>query len=111
MKTTELRIGNLVEFFVGAKPNDWQYNTIDYKDLEYISQYRPIPLTEEWLLKFGFEKVWHEFFLNGFCIFKDSDNFYYSLRDEGMMDVCIIYVHQLQNLYNALTGQELECSE
>lgn len=71
---------------------------VDYKDLQ------PIPLTEEWLLKFGFElknwgiKVWY---LKGFEI---DQHFYLKGIDWG---VRFKYVHQLQNLYFALTGKEL----
>ena len=66
---------------------------------------KPIPLTEEWLLKFGFEHkllVWeynnfcitgcftYGYCLNGYCL----DNLFPRFK----------YVHQLQNLYFTLTG-------
>jgi hypothetical protein len=68
----------------------------------------PIPLTEEWLLKFGFEQVGFNYYLNGFKIFFDSDSYFYGLRDEGIMDKHLEYLHQLQNLYFALTNEELK---
>ena len=67
---------------------------------------KPIPLTEEWLERFGFEYS----DLNGdsglwkippFQIYGKYNQFIY----EYALDVN--YVHQLQNLYFSLTGEEL----
>ena len=63
MKAKELRIGNLINdemIVVGvAKGTVWikpkDYKTYKTTSLRY-AQIKPIPLTEEWLLKFGFEK-------------------------------------------------------
>ena len=71
----------------------------------------PIPLTEKILLKFGFEKQHNEddfdyWFKKGFCddiLWEHSEGFCHSLNYGGD----IKYVHQLQNLYFALTGEEL----
>jgi hypothetical protein len=69
--------------------------------------FKPIPLTEEWLFKLGFinDRVL-EFYRNDFT---DSTiiidyNFICLL---GYSHVKLKYVHQLQNLYFALTGSEL----
>lgn len=76
----------------------------------------PIPLTEEWLVKFGFvytmdydeyrykEKT-HWFNIQFDEI--DGERIYIFGKD-NMSDVKIEYVHQLQNLYFALAGEELE---
>lgn len=67
----------------------------------------PIPLTEEWLLKFGFNQ-----FPTG--NFWDREDFWacYFNRDKtallfDYLEWSVKYVHQLQNLYFALTGMEL----
>jgi hypothetical protein len=64
-----------------------------------------IPLTEEWLVTFGFEYIeeykWWEI---------DWCNFTIDLGGEYEFEFAfhpIKYVHQLQNLYFALTGKEL----
>jgi hypothetical protein len=80
----------------------------------------PIPLTEEWLLKFGFKKDLDGSFVFGLLsMFKDKrlkQNVYIytestqSLSDGQWVvinDLKLQYVHQLQNLYFALTGEEL----
>jgi hypothetical protein len=100
MKPNELRIWNWVETFEGVIQiqNGWE--------IDEGNECQPIPLTEEWLEKFGFEYS----DLNGdsglwkippFQIYGKYNQFIYDYR----LDVN--YVHQLQNLYFALTGQEL----
>lgn len=81
-------------------------------DLDYynLSEIETIPLTEEWLIRFRFKKFDNVFELRfkGFCL-----SVY--LHDNGNIVECyienvgveIFYVHQLQNLYHALTGEEL----
>ena len=69
----------------------------------------PIPITEEWLLKFGFEKQtdvcgfkWHK---GNFYILQVGKNSFYC---DYSLVFAIDYIHQLQNLYFALTQKELE---
>lgn len=86
-----------------------------------IRDISPIPLTEEWLLKAGFEQdgayYIKDLFGSTFIEF-DCDGELYNLfiRQLGefgesdciFMSITIEHVHQLQNLYFALTGKELE---
>ena len=70
-----------------------------------------VPLTEEWLVKFDLIKVKD---IDDFSIwmFRDIPFTYETERHFIMLDNKIIanckYVHQLQNLYFALTGEELK---
>jgi hypothetical protein len=87
--------------FSGHFKNDWQAE--------------PIPLTEEWLLKFGFEKIIH---IHGYTFFvlkstkktrHASISIYKTYTTVGMSScVHCENVHQLQNLYFALTNRELK---
>jgi hypothetical protein len=107
MKANELRIGNYVYDTLG-KVNKIDLEAITYIVKELHNQVKPIPLTEEWLFNFGFEIGYNQKkMLDVYC--KDfglliersnSNNFYYK-------NVNIHSVHQLQNLYFALTGIEL----
>ena len=116
LRKTELRIGNLVtdKWSVGKYPFKivslgktichyfgHQKFSAKYEDLE------PIPLNKEWLLKFGFEK---DNELN-FVKFSFKVHFWsnYNSYMYGWIggNIEIKYVHQLQNLYFALTGEEL----
>ena len=99
MKASELRIGNSImqdDDFVFVTL--WRLELMEKNKLEY----KPIPLTEEWLFKFGFEKAYEtcyqykDFILNDKFIMMDID-----------ITIQLKYVHQLQNLYHSLTGEEL----
>ena len=78
-----------------------------------IKDANPIPITDEWLLKLGFTKpndCWYHFI----DFNDDFDSFKISFSDDlktyflvGYLSKHIQYVHQLQNLYFALTGKEL----
>jgi hypothetical protein len=69
-----------------------------------------IPLTPEILERCGFEQnspVYGDYYNNGdIFIFKEKDGF--MLFDEGSIGNPFNYLHQLQNLFFALTGEELE---
>jgi hypothetical protein len=110
MKAKELRIGNYVNYgFIG---NEKYLSIITglHKDDIVSEVIEPIPLTEDWLLKFGFayNKTYQIFDNDTISIMKLEDLYYltadwYHIFYEGFK-----HVHQLQNLYFALTGKELE---
>jgi hypothetical protein len=108
IKAEELRIGN---FFYPDVDGD-AYAKITAKDiLELYSDpiddyYKALLLTEEWLIKFGFEKTPLHYFKKDGIILSVEDFYYECFL--GSNSVIIKYVHQLQNLYFALTNQELE---
>jgi hypothetical protein len=139
MKVNELRIGNIVGFKdrtdFYARINDisvlggvhisrfWEDGTLDDQP-EVIEDLTPIPLTEKWLLKFGFEKTegmhvnTYKKMIKSISTVEEiymiisSKNYYWvgyrynmDLRDVGLGE--LNYVHQLQNLVFALTGEEL----
>jgi|DEB0MinimDraft_10_1074344.scaffolds.fasta_scaffold03054_9 hypothetical protein len=122
MKASELRIGNWVYI---SNVGEVQVEGVDYGIMHNIHRYEEdsvvgIPLTEEWLEKFGFEKVTdkdnvygrHFYRLNQVDIFWDLDDggwLPFGFNVSNSVDFC--YVHQLQNLYFALTGEELEIKE
>lgn len=106
MNAKELRIGNLVNVDLKSYKISGGdiYNLENYRKI-YGHLYKPIHLNEEWLLKFGFDKeirseLWlrPDFWVKEMLLLPNS--FY-------RMGLEIKYVHQLQNLYFALTGKEL----
>ena len=112
MKESELRLGNWVGLYAGDTIV-CQEHKIVVSDFEHIEAlclvgFRPIPLTEELLLRLGLKKMLEtEYTLNtyefaGFKLWIHKGKFLFDSRIE------INYVHQLQNLYFALTGKELE---
>ena len=111
MKANELRLGNYV---VSNEENClWQkaLYEIDRWTLAKILKYsikglEPIPLTEDWLLKFGFEKKYNEYYLGDIIICEEINDFKFGYDFyEDILE--LKHVHQLQNLYHALTGEEL----
>lgn len=79
---------------------------------EYTDYANPIPIIEEWLFRMGFEKdiFWSDYIFNDiFITLNDTDNTY--MLDIDILHIKIQYVHQLQNLYFALTGEELEIKD
>ena len=115
MKATELRIGNWV-----LEDDTQQVGQVDLVIIEIIERelnhtYKPIPLTEEWLERMGFEKddgIWEHKELMWSCeISGDDDSFNFKRLGLDLPCIGIFSVHQLQNLYFALTGEELQTDE
>jgi hypothetical protein len=118
MKAAELRIGNYVKglgfnifWIVEGIENDFIYSS---KAWRLLSCFEPIPLTEEWLLEFGFEKEYINQTGCDFFRFGEHEIFYYPEKKEFKYDMLILsdgvnikHIHQLQNLYFALAGEEL----
>lgn len=133
MKASELRLGNLLnyvdqtvyvlgvrqctEFMLPRHNLELGYfkDSIGFERSEFDENIQPIPLTEEWLLKFGFGRasetdwIWAYKGYHHFRIDFDEgiggiDGYRNSYREFN-------YVHQLQNLYFALVGEELTVKE
>lgn len=135
MKASELRIGNWVNsegiFYATDQPyakigaigpgksiglERTNTSSLDGGDTDQIA---PIPLNEEWLIKLGFVRVssyddeWCIESYRHFRIAFDRDGDIGTAhlgRYKGTYKI-IDYVHQLQNLYFALTGTELTIKE
>ena len=115
MKSNEFRIGNLVNCYLGAPISESIESVIDVSILSYIEDgnnekkvnYLPIPLTEDWLIKFGFDNLgeygWGIAYFH--IRFRKIHGFYFTIENRIIR---INHIHQLQNLYFALTGEELE---
>ena len=129
MKSTQLRLGNKITaiFRVGdlevlsiivdlslshlgdivAK----ETNTINDEATEYM-EYKPVLLTMEWLKKTVFHL--HRVTEGGYDVYRDlyeeqrvhckDGRFYYKIYNSSRQ---MNYVHELQNLYFANTGEEL----
>ena len=120
IKANELRIGNYIQ-------TAYDVVAVDRKLFEvgdFENKLHPAPLTEEWLMKLGFKK--RESFnfdyyeriipITTFRIqqsersFTVNENCTYAFMD-GVFLAEIAHIHQLQNLYFALTGEELILQE
>ena len=131
----ELRIGNLllddesdklvvVSRIESIEYTDWnsgdEFNVVvlEYgtKERYLEGDFRPILLTEEWLLKFDFLRH-HLDYSNGVIYIKnvpENNEFEWGVFPNELGSgiqiknrIKLNYVHQLQNLHFALTGEEL----
>ena len=123
IQANELMLGNWViyenKLFPYNEPIPFQVSLSTFHDLHLMVSHKGhiagIPITDDWLVKLGFEK---NIILNP----KQFQDFYYIAcwnnhnevvaLDYDCYETTVIakdikYVHQLQNLYKLLTGQEL----
>ena len=125
MKANELRIGNLVkyknEFRIKDELRNKDHVIIADDIVALLDGYdviEGVTLTEEWLLKFGFEKeiidqgnqkvdgYWKDSIM--MLPRPNNPDFWYAAPYGYPINADrTLYVHQLQNLYFALTGAEL----
>ena len=114
MKAKELRIGNITD--KGIVKSFYEHGVhVGFGKCFKFNELSSVPLTEEWLVKFGFEKMNECFYKDRFFVEKGISEFFdYGMsfrivvnQKESTHANSIKYVHQLQNLYFALTGSEL----
>lgn len=113
MNPQELRIGNIVnKKFTDSKEMQWSFfRKEEFDEMEkYPELFSGVELTEEWFLRFGFE-----LFPWGWVIKSVMDEskslrltIWNYFEREGGGRIKIEYVHQLQNIYFALIGEELK---
>ncbi len=125
MRSTDLRIGNYNLFNSKLDRINDGYD-IDHVRDDKEGLHQPVPLTEEWLLLLGFVKLriqpltdTQEYILDKYpanhkLIARDCDDGDYSIFNHSNCNINemqyltkVEHVHQLQNLYHALTGKEL----
>lgn len=124
MTINELRIGN---YILGTSAEIYEGKVSEIKQSENgyvvsilgkcsnipIIHCKGIPLTKEYLFRLGFNKIdrasWSGLYEN------ERIKFWFSEKYESFAlygnrygyDITMVYVHQLQNIYFALTGNEL----
>jgi hypothetical protein len=126
----EVRIGNFLIFDlpngskVQHKSERINRNFDGYKFVVTVNDFplekvHGIPLANEWLIKFGFKKISKQFQHNWIIKISKTEAYYsiqfsddkYWLSNSEFDAWCYVirevtYVHQLQNLYHDLTGEE-----
>lgn len=112
MKPNELRINNFYEstkfrIRVRCEASDIAqiyYNADGTKvDEDHVATvFKPLPLTDKWLIKLGFKPFGKDWVLNGIIIHTRKRGYVINKKVQ-----IIKFVHQLQNIYFALTGEEL----
>lgn len=111
MNASELRIGNFVELTCEGHEDEpdlviWGIEDYEYYDYR-MNDINPIPITEDLLVKCGFVKDGEGDYCKGDFCFRWQFNALTLLLDTGYIKPPLMHIHQLQNLYFALTGEEL----
>jgi hypothetical protein len=122
MKTSELRLGSLVQFYSDIRAK-WVLDTVsaEYFKTPELKNVKGVSITEKWLQNFGFEKA----------PMPISGKYYFSYKTEKLNFTVVgnelaiafkdkrlygeiaefylevNFLHQLQNIIYALTGEEL----
>jgi hypothetical protein len=122
MTAQELRIGNWVMFdnrifqidsiaivFPTLNTDEFGIGVVDWNNI------KPVTLTEEWLIKFGFDRRGYTSSNGSKLVLHHKEPMYPNGRiyynSWCIKNELPQYVHQLQNLYFALTGEELTLKE
>lgn len=108
MNASEFRIGNIVDFY----GTNVTIQAIDFSTGFAISKGKPIPLSEEWLLKAGFKKDKYRmsdlvYFENGDITIDLNPDGIFKLHIGTVFIKNIHLVHKLQNFYFEYEGSEL----
>jgi hypothetical protein len=134
MKAIELRIGNLVNaidtttnelcemnYRVTTIAPNYVYVTAVTEITKGEDELIPIPLTEEWLLKFGFNEITHRDIrsfliqsLRADLLYQPNTKRVFSFSEVDGNTWClrtVKEVHTLQNLFYSLTGEELKTKQ
>lgn len=135
MKHSELRIGNLVfddkyqihcvnsirlqSELSGSWPVVGMENYVFY----YPDDLKPIPLSKEWLCKFGFTEIEEWESGTGKNYYRKDKKLVIAVSPRHGISISTIpqyssyaitymidHVHELQNIYKDLTGDEIECN-
>jgi len=114
MKAQELRIGN----YVNISKEVCKMQLVNFVEIHYteyfFENYEPIPLTEEWLMNFGFELINNDYWQSRSLELKlhwtvNKNKMIPEFNDKRLIvGYDFKHVHQLQNLYFALTNEELK---
>lgn len=122
MEARELRIGNIVEYDgLPCKVKMIEESGLEvlFEDGEDIWidiwQFCPISITEDWLLKFGFDKRNERFYKFIYMIepglshiFDNGMSFRITINNTESVHVCHVkYIHELQNTYFVCEKKEL----
>lgn len=115
INANEVRIGNWLKR--DSQPNGFHVDSQSFFIIEqHPNWYEPIPISEDILMACGFEKDNHRKYSTAYLKNKirirhlKGDN-KFVLNRYGSVYLSIHTLHQLQNLFFALTGEELQIDE
>lgn len=109
IKLSDLRIGNWVQNNFGTEYQvKAEHILMNHQQGGFFD--RPIPITEEWLLRFGFVKTNKSYFEKdglGFITGYTNDGDLVCTNTFGARHIHFYYVNEIQNIWYFVTGEEL----
>ncbi len=117
LQARDLRIGNYVSGMFEIEKIEGIYESFANTDGANhipLRNLKPIPITEEWLLKLGFERGENHHFITykrGEIELLDNIGQFFRVYYSKTHLMDIKYIHELQNLFYCITGNELEMKE
>lgn len=111
MKLQEMRVGVFYYWNAESKNYPMRVSANDFCNDNYLN-FEPIPLTEEWLVKFGCSKIGINYQIKNISIWYSSYDKCYQIRyflvgSNVEKHINLEYVHTFQNVINTLTGEEI----
>lgn len=111
IKITELRVGNIVYQKTLSAVEEKTIHPLDFGTKHYDGEldFMPINLSAEWLVRLGFKIIYETTFetTENYFRIRKINNEYFWLNNDECPDIELKNIHQLQNLYFALTEKEL----
>lgn len=112
MEAKNVRIGNKVDLYGKTAT----ICSADYSTGLAITKGKPIELTTEWLIKLGFKKLGNTYWISlyvlkaelHFEMYKRGRVLLLKSDNSNLILEPVMYVHQMQNLFFALTNTEIE---
>lgn len=126
IQSKELRIGNFVSHFgfthqvegihsKGKLGEKHRHVVLETGVETFLMNLKPIEITEEWLLNFGFTKMIDSYHYSDYCIMDIHNGETWLLKEFDYVNAEFVaigtgikFIHQLQNLYFSLTSVELK---
>ena len=125
MDAKTLRLGNIVRSKtngigkveqVGSSINS---NYVEGRSIDgnyWENSFLPVEITPKWLIDFGFTPKTklsghNGFYLDGWYLIKEKDIYQFIPAGSSQIMKEIKYLHELQNLFFAITGRELELKD
>lgn len=122
MRVEEMRLGNYYKWYADGKEYYFKVDNSFFSDINLINNAQPIELTEEILLtnecfklsyfKDSIRKKSYKIYSKEFIKITEEDGLFVLVKPYDNVSLTSLakpfkYLHQLQNLYFALTNEEL----
>ena len=124
MEIKDLNLLNWVKLFLGIGDNGTNYKNViviglitddgglikidNSKNWQSLDNIEPIEINHNWLIDLGGEKIGLDYYFLRYNVHKPDNYDHYLFCEGDIVLRDIKYVHELQNLYKSLIGEDLK---